>query len=149
MIKHSLFILHTKGFYIGNPEYDKKVDESKRLYDNKKLFETIKMACDKGIISQEESNDLNKWRKEVRNPYSHAESSKIIQNHPPLKGMLFDLNQVVKAKATGIPIPMQSVEIPPFAIAPYIQSEIAPTMSQDYFKRVFEIMIAIDERSKS
>lgn len=105
------------------------------------------MACKKGIISKEESDDLNKWRKEVRNPYSHAESSKIIQNHPPLKGMLFDLNQVVEAKATGMPIPMQSVEIPPFA--PYIQSEIAPAMSQDYFKRVFEIIVAIDERLKS
>lgn len=149
MLKHSLFILHTKGFYIGNPEYDEKVDESKRLYDDKKLFETIKLACEKGIISQEESNDLNKWRKEIRNPYSHAESSKIIQNHPPLKGMLFDLNQVVEAKTKGIPMPMQNVEIPSFAIAPYIQSKIAPTISQDYFKRVFEIMVAIDERLKS
>ena len=151
MLKHALFNFHTQGYYIGNPEFDKKVDESKRLYDDKKLFETIKLACEKGIITQKESDDLNKWRKEVRNPYSHAESSKIIQNHPPLKGMLFDLNQVVEAKTRGIPMPMpmQHVEVPSFAIAPYIQSEIAATIAQDYFKRVFEIMVAIDERLKS
>ena len=146
MLKHALFIFHTKVSYIGDSEYDKKIDECKRLYDNKKMFDTIKLACEKGIISQEESDDLNKWRIEVRNPYSHAESSKIIRNYPPLKGIMFDLNQVVEAKTKKIPIPTQRVEIPPFAIAPYIQSEIAPTMSKDYFKRVFEIMVTIDER---
>lgn len=148
MLKHALFNFHTLGYYIGNPEFDKKVDESIKLYDNKILFETINMALKKGIINQDERDELNKWREEVRNPYSHAESSKIIKNNTLFKGILIDLKQVEEAKARGIPTPSQSVEIPPFAISPYIQSEIAQEIAQGYFKRVFEIMVAIDERLK-
>lgn len=83
------------------------------------------MALKKGIINQDERDELNKWREEMRNPYSHAESSKIIKNNTPYKSILIGLKQVEEAKTRGIPTPSQSVEIPPFAISPYIQSKIA------------------------
>ncbi len=50
-------------------------------YDSKNLYSTINLAAKEKLIKEEEKNVLLKFKDEFRNPYSHAESSKIFANY--------------------------------------------------------------------
>lgn len=147
MIKVALMDFHTKGYYIGNPGFDMKLEEAKKLYDWKVLNDTIILAVEQGIITEDERKVLTKLKNEFRNPYSHAEAAKIIKDAPPtFSGFMSNFNDAKEAMIKGEPIPMQRVSVSSFAFAQTHQCELAKLKAFDYFKQIFNIMIAIDKR---
>jgi hypothetical protein len=146
MLKVALMNFYIKGSYIGNPDFETKLEETKRLYDGKVLGETIRLAAEKDVITEDERKELTILKNEFRNPYSHAEAAKIIKDPPPTTGFMADFNKVIDAMKKGEQIPMQQVTVPSYILAQKHQIELARIKAFDYFKQVFNIMIEIDKR---
>lgn len=147
MIKVALMDFYMKGYYIGNPDFQIKLEEAKKLYDGKVLHETINLAVEKNIITEEERKKLVNLKNEFRNPYSHAEAAKIIKDAPPtFSGFMGNLNDAKEAMTKGESIKMQKRSVPSFAFAQTHQFEIAKSKAFDYFKQIFDIMVEIDKR---
>lgn len=147
MLKVALMDFHLKGYYIGNPDFDMKLEEAKRLYDGKVLGETIRLAAEKCVITEDEQKELTNLKNEFRNPYSHAKAAKIIKEAPPIfTGFMVNLNDATDAMTKGNQIPMQQMTVPSYAFAQEHQFELAKSKAFDYFKQIFNIMVEIDKR---
>lgn len=147
MLKVALMDFHLKGYYIGNPDFETKLEEAKKLYDGKELHKTISLAVEKGIITEDERNELMSLKNEFRNPYSHAEAAKIIKDAPPIfSGFMSNIDDAKEAITKGESIPMQQITVSSYAFAQRHQFEIAKLKAFDYFKKVFNIMVKIDKR---
>jgi hypothetical protein len=147
MLKVALMDFYMKGYYIGNPDFDMKLEEAKKLYDGEVLGETINLATEKGIIAEDERKELTNLKNEFRNPYSHAEVAKIIKDAPPkFTGFMGNFSEAKDAMKKEEQIPMQQITVPSYAFAQEHQFEIAKSKAFDYFKQIFNIMVEIDKR---
>lgn len=150
MLKVALMDFHTKGYYIGNPDFEMKLEEAKKLYDGKVLHDTINLAVEKDIITEDERKELTNLKNEFRNPYSHAEAAKIIKDTPSaFTGFMGNFNEAIDAMKKGEQIPMQQITVSSYTFAQEHQFELAKIKAFDYFKQVFNIMVEIDKRYQS
>jgi hypothetical protein len=147
MLKVALMDFHTKGYYIGNPKFEIKLEEAKKLYDGKVLNDTINFAVAKSIITEDERKELINLKNEFRNPYSHAEAAKIIKDAPQtFTGFMGSFTEAMDAMTKGKQIPLKQITVPSYAFAQEHQFNLAQTKSFDYFKQIFNLMIEIDKR---
>lgn len=89
-LKKCLAIKYSIDNKDNNSELENVFKDGIAIYDKCKLSETINKACSNGLIAKEQKKQLNKFREEYRNPYSHAESAKIFNNNS-LKGRSISL----------------------------------------------------------
>lgn len=151
LVKVSLIKNHTKGLNYSNAiAYNIKIEESKILFDSLVLSESLKQAKQNNLITELEMTELTILRKKIRNPYSHAEISKINDGSPKLfKGFMFSFDDV-KSKLINkenLELP-EATEINTFSptFAQLQQEENSKIIAFDYFKKVHEIMLKIESR---
>lgn len=96
IIKVSLIKYHTREYnYSQIEEYTIKSNEAQKKFDSLKLFESLKLAFEYQLISPEEHTYLSTIKNSLRNPYSHAEISKINVNSPKnFRGFMFNIADI-------------------------------------------------------
>lgn len=151
MIKLSLIEKYTLGLNYSNHElYNEKTIEAIELYDNLILFESLKKANEQNLITENEKNTLNEYRKKIRNPFSHAEIKKIITDAPSkFTGFMFDINDVKESLIKGEPIKQgERKEITTFSstITQLYQKNYSSQIALNYFKTVYMILKNIDQK---
>jgi len=150
MIKLSLIKLHTIEYdYSDMTNYTKKLKKSKKEYDNLVLYESLKKAFEFKLITKEQYDYLVNVKNEFRNPYSHAEVSKVIKNDIDFKGFMFNIsdgiNKLKEGKPLDIPNPTIIPKFSP-AMAQMLQENKSKELAFDYFKNVFNILNEIENR---
>ena len=153
LIKIALIKNHTIGFNYSQPEdYNKKIDESKKLYDSLILSESLKQALKQSLITQDEFTLLTTLRKEMRNPYSHAEVAKINEHNPKIfTGFMFNLEDVKTKLMNNEPLIVPSpTHIDTFSptFAQLYQDQNAKELAFNYFKSIHQFLIKIEQRFK-
>lgn len=150
MLKVALIEFHTKGYYIGNPEFEAKLEEAKEQYDGALLNNTITSAFKKNIIVEDEKNELMVLKNNFRNPYSHAQMNSIIKNVPPtFSGFMFNFKDGKDFLRSGEKFEGKAETVSSYVVGQHHQFEIAKTKAFEYFNKVFNIMKSIDERYQS
>lgn len=150
MIKLSLIKLHTIDFdYSDLEKYKEKLIESETEFDGLTLFNSLKKALEKELITETEYNYLINAKNNFRNPYSHAEVGKVIKNDNDFNGFMFNINDVKEKLKSGKPldIPKPTV-LPKFspAIAQMLQENNSKQFAFEYFKEVFGILKELENR---
>lgn len=136
---------------IGNPEFVNKIHSAYIKYDNLLLWETIKLAYEKEIINEGEQNLLKNLKGKYRNPFSHANSTKILPAklvNESFTGYKCNIEEGIKNLAEGKPIPIEEISISSLTTVQEIQNSLSDCNAFDYFKKVFDIMKSIDDRYK-
>lgn len=151
LIKVSLIKKHTIGYnYLNSKAYNEKIEESKLLFDRLSLSESLKKAKEKKLITEEEMDGLSVLRKTIRNPFSHAEVSKINSGSPKFfKGFMFNFDEIKSKLATEEALELPELtEISTFspAFAQIYQEENSKLLAFDYFREVHEIMLKMEGR---
>ena len=150
MIKLALIKLHTIEFDLSyNEKYSERLKESEKKYDNLVLFKSLEKALEKKLITTEQYDYLINAKNEFRNPYSHAEVSKVIKNDNDFTGFMFSFSDVQDKLKEGKPldIPKPTV-IPKFspAIAQMLQENNSREKAFEYFENVFVILKEIENK---
>ena len=102
MIKLSLIKLHTIEYnYSDIEKYTEKLKESEKEYDNLILYKSLEKALEKKLITTEQHKYLIDVKDYLRNPYSHAEVSKIIKNDSDFRGFMFSISDVQEKLREG------------------------------------------------
>ncbi|MBD3892155.1 hypothetical protein [Olleya marilimosa] len=152
MLKLSLIKLHTIDFdYSDLEKYTEKLNESESEFDGLTLFNSLKKALEKELITEMEYNYLIKAKNNFRNPYSHAEVGKVIKNDNDFSGFMFDINDVKEKLKSGKPLDIPKPTIlPKFspAIAQMLQENNSKQFAFEYFKEVFGILKELENRIK-
>lgn len=115
------------------------------------LWKTLSSAYENNIIINEEYNMLLKFKDKYRNPFSHANVSKLISEQRINNfrvGHICNIEDSLKCLTDSKPIPIQEVLIDPLTLVQEYQHAFSNCEALDYFNNVFEIMINIDERYK-
>lgn len=147
MMKLALYTFEMKGHHIGDDDFLSKMTMAKNQYDNKQLYDTIKLAHEKGIITDEEKESLDKLRCKLRNPYSHAELGKIISEVPSsINAIQVSTDKAIDELQAQQQISYTGISTPSYAIADFIQGHHAIFRAKECFVDVFNIMVAIDKR---
>lgn len=151
MIKLALIEKHTLNLNYSNAElYNEKTVEAIKLYDNLVLFESLKLAKEEDLITEAEQKILNDFRSKIRNPYSHAEIKKILNEAPKnFTGFMFNLNEVKESLSKGEPIKMGEKKVITTyssAISQLYQENLSQQIALNYFKTVYKILKNIEER---
>lgn len=130
--------------------YNEKTVEAIKLYDNLVLFESLKLAKEEDLITEAEQKILNDFRSKIRNPYSHAEIKKILNEAPEnFTGFMFNLNEVKESLSKGEPIKMGEKKVITTyssAISQLYQENLSQQIALNYFKTVYKILKNIEER---
>lgn len=150
-IKLSLIKYDMGEIKIGNPEFANKKQSAYIEYDDLVLSKTIKLAYEKEIINESERNLLFNLKGKYRNPFSHANSTKILPAklvNESFTGYKCNIEEGIKNLAESKPIPMEEISIPSLTIVQEIQNNFSDCYAFDYFKKVFDIMKSIDDRYK-
>jgi hypothetical protein len=150
MIKLALIKLHTIEFNFSDIEkYSEKLKESEKKYDNLFLFKSLKKALEKELITTKQYDYLLNAKNEFRNPYSHAEVSKVIKNDSDFTGFMFNISDVQDKLKEGKPlnIPNPTI-IPKFspAIAQMLQENNSKEKAYEYFVNVIGILKEIENK---
>ncbi len=151
VLKLSLIKYELEGLNISDPIFKEKQISAYKKYDDMLLWKTLSSAYENNIIINEEYNMLLKFKDKYRNPFSHANVSKLIpeqQINNSMIGHIFNLEESFKCLTDSKPIPIQEVLIDPLTLVQEYQYAISNREALDYFNNVFEIMINIDERYK-
>lgn len=152
-VKLSLINHHTINYNYSNVEmYNEKTLEAIELYDRQKLYNNLKSIKEQNLITNEEYALLDNYRDKIRNPYSHAELKKILENAPnKFTGYMFklsDLNDVLSGKKTMYQGGKKEITTYSSAISQLYQENYSKKIASDYFKNVFTIMKNVDDRLK-
>ncbi|MCG8796699.1 hypothetical protein [Tenacibaculum finnmarkense] len=150
MIKLALIKLHTIEFDFSDIEkYSEKLKESEKEYDKLVLFKSLEKALKKELITTKQYNYLINAKNNFRNPYSHAEVSKIIKNDNDFTGFMFDISDVQNKLKEGkiLDIPNPTI-IPKFSpgIAQLLQENNSKEKAFEYFENVFKILKEIEKK---
>jgi len=150
MIKLSLIKRHTIGHNYSDIEsYSIKLKESETKYDGLVLFESLKKALEKALITSEQHDYLINAKNNFRNPYSHAQISKVIKNDNDVTGFMFSISDVQEKLKQGKPLntPKPTI-VPKFspAIAQMLQENNSKEFAFDYFKNVIVILKEIENK---
>jgi len=151
MLKLSLITNHTLGLtYDDDINYNEKTFEAIRLYDRLNLSESIKINLDKKLINDDEVEILDYFRKKVRNPYSHAEIKKIIEDAPnEFTGFMFNLNDVMESLQKGEKIKegeKKVITTYSSTFAQIYQEDFSNQLALIYFESIYVIMKNIESR---
>lgn len=151
LIKLSLIEKHTLGLNYSNHElYNQKTLEAIELYDNLTLFESLKAAEEQNLITDLEKSTFTEIRKKIRNPFSHAEIKKIINDAPPkFTGFMFNINDVKESLIKGVSIPQgEKKEITTLSstFSQLYQKDFSEQIALNYFENVYSILISIDKK---
>lgn len=150
MIKLSLIKLHTNKYnYTHIAGYTEKLNESEKQYDSLVLNESLKKALEKELITTDQHTYLINAKNDFRNPYSHAQISKVIKNDNNFRGFMFSFDDVKNKMKEGKPLDIPNATvIPKFSppIAQVLQETNAKTFAFEYFKNLFEILIEIEKK---
>lgn len=76
VLKKALIINESSKNKTEQSDITNVFDEATKKYANKDLNFTINQACQKGLIDKDEKNTLDKFRKQYRNAFSHADPQK-------------------------------------------------------------------------
>jgi hypothetical protein len=152
MIKVALIKNYTISFNYSQPEiYNQKIEESKK-YDIMTLFDSLKEAFKELLITEAEMKNLTNLRTKMRNPYSHAEITKINQNAPKMfTGFMFNIEDVKTKLINNEPIEVPSpTHIDTFSptFAQIYQEQNANHLAFDYFKNIYEILLEMENKLK-
>src|SRR5690606_21464440 len=151
LIKLSLIEKHTLRLNYSNYQlYNQKTIEAIELYDNLTLFDTLKQAYEQNLITELEKNTLTELRKKIRNPFSHAEIKKTLNEAPPkFTGFMFNINDVKESLKKGEPIPQgERKEITTLSatFSQLYQREFSEQIALNYFETVYSVLINIDSK---
>ncbi|HOZ84678.1 MAG TPA: hypothetical protein PK191_04255 [Niabella sp.] len=151
LIKLSLIEKHTLGLnYSNHVLYNQKTIEAIELYDSLTLNDSLKAAYKQNLITELEKNTLMELRKKIRNPFSHAEIKKIINDAPPkFTGFMFNINDVKESLIKGAPMPQgERKEITTLSstFSQLYQKEFSEQIALDFFETVYSILINIDNK---
>lgn len=151
LIKLSLIEKHTLGINYSNHElYNQKTIEAIELYDKLTLYDSLKAAYEQNLITEEEKKTLTELRKKIRNPFSHAEIKKIINEAPPkFTGFMFNIKDVEESLNKGLPIPQgERKEITTLSstFSQVYQKNFSEQIALNYFETVYNILINIDKK---
>lgn len=150
MIKLSLIKKHTIDYdYSDLKNYSEKLKESESEFDSLTLFNSLKKALEKELITESEYNFLIDSKNEFRNPYSHAEVGKVIKNDNDFRGFMFNINDVKEKLKSGKPLDIpEPTIIPKFspAIAQFLQENNSRQLAFEYFKEIFGILKKLENR---
>jgi len=149
MLKFYLINSEMRGLHVGDSDFNLKHDEAEAKYDRKNLSSNINSAFRRRIITEEEKTELMSLKDEFRNPYSHAEITKIVKDIPKNAiGLMYDFSEVKDALQKGEQIPQgQETEIPSNIMAQFSQKDKTEYSALEYFKNVFNLMCKIEDKS--
>ena len=153
MIKISLIKNHTIEYnYLQIEKYSQKLEESKNKFDSLKLFDSLNLAFENNLINLKQKEYLNNVRANIRNPYSHAEISKINKNSPEFfHGFMFNFEDVKSKLLNNEKIDLTNqISIPTYSptFAQIQQEENSNEISIEYFKNVYKILTDIEMKIK-
>jgi len=114
------------------------------------LYDSLKAAYEQNLITDLEKSILNEFRQKIRNPFSHAEIKKIINDAPPkFTGFMFNINDVKESLIKGVPIPQgEKKEITTLSstFSQLYQKDFSEQIALNYFETVYSILINIDKK---
>ncbi|MFC5284737.1 hypothetical protein [Pedobacter alpinus] len=151
LIKVSLIKNHTQGFNYSNAvAYNEKIEESKILFDSLVLAESLKKAKQEGLITESEMTELTSLRRKIRNPYTHAEISKINEGSPKsFKGFMFSFEDVKHKLINKEKLELPEItEINTFSptFAQLQQEDNSKIIAFNYFKKIYDLMLKMENR---
>ncbi len=150
MIKLALIKLHTINYdYSDLENYKEKLKESESEFDGLTLYNSLKKALEKELITTEQHDYLMNVKNEFRNPYSHAEVSKVIKNDNDFTGFMFNISDVQNKLKEGKPLDIPNPTIiPKFspAIAQMLQENNSKEKAFEYFENVFGILKELENK---
>lgn len=131
-------------------KFSEKLEESKNKFDSLNLSNSLKLAFENGLINEEQKVYLNDVRAKIRNPYSHAEVSKINKNKPDfIHGFMFNIEDVKSQLLKNEPLDLTNqISIPTFSpiIAQLQQAQNSDEIAIGYFKNVYNILTEIEKK---
>jgi len=151
LIKLALIQKYTLGVNYSKPDlYNKLTAEAVTKYDGVVLSTSLKLALEEGLLIQKEFDELEAARKNIRNPYSHAETKEIIKEAPTkFTGFMFSFEEVKNNLKTGQPIkPGVKTEITTLSstFSQLYQQEFSRDIALSYFDLVFKCMLSINRK---
>lgn len=147
ILKVSLIRKHTEGILIRNPEFNTKLSEAIKKYDNQALHKNIQSAFELKILTQEERNNLLELKNKFRNPYSHAQILPILKDFPQeFPGYRGSFSTAKDDLKKGSSISMKRINIPTVLMEQEIQKNEANHSAFDYFQEVFKTMCSIENK---
>lgn len=119
VMKLSLIKYELENLNINDPIYKDKQISAYKKYDDMLLWKTLSSAYENNIIINEEYNMLLKFKDKYRNPFSHANVSKLIpeqQINSFRVGHICNIEESLKCLTDSKPIPIQEVMIDPLTL---------------------------------
>ena len=136
------------NYSIANKQTDTTIENAFKKgteqFDKLELDDTINRACTQGLITKEQKKMLKKFKDDFRNPYSHAEATKIFKD-TTVKGKSISLMKDEEPENFSERIFDNSTDnqlnvIDILPVHGIIQVIIAKQISVQYFKKVDEII---------
>ena len=136
------------NYSVANKQTDATIENAFKKgteqFDKLKLDETISRACTQGLITKEQKKMLKKFKDDFRNPYSHAEATKIFKDTTVI-GKSISLTKDEEPEKflerifdNSTDNQLNVIDILP--VHGIIQIIIAKQISVPYFKKVDEII---------
>ncbi|MCX2492796.1 hypothetical protein OQX63_04895 [Pedobacter sp. PF22-3] len=151
LIKLALIQKYTLGVTYAQPElYNKLTDEAITKYDRLILLDSLKLALKEGLLSQQEFDQLEDVKNKIRNPYSHAETKKIIKDAPAkFSGFMFSFEEVKNSLKSGEDVKLgQKTQITTLSstFSQLYQQEFSREIALSYFDLIFKTMLSINRK---
>lgn len=148
MVKLILIKNHTREHnYSEIHKYRKKLNESEKKYDGLTLNDSLNKAFGLGLISPEQNEYIKYAKNHFRNPFSHAQVSKINKDDDDFSGYLFDVKNVKESlqQLNELTIPKR-IDIPKFspAISQLLQEKNSKEIAFEYFRNIFNILSDVE-----
>lgn len=124
--------------YTGNGKIENIFKKETLAFDKLDLSETITIASERKLITPEKKAELNKYRKEFRNAFSHAEYTKVFKD-AKIQATIGHLSSPNVTKTE-----MVSIASTPLFQGPAI-SVFCKQYAFPYFSNVFELICLLDK----
>jgi hypothetical protein len=149
ILKLSLIKKYTLKYnYLNTVLYNQKIKEAIEKYDGIILNKSIELALSENIISKEQEIRLKELKNEFRNPFSHAEVSKINAQAPEFfKGHMFSFEEVKNNLINNNPIQIpEQIEISTSspAIAQFYQENVSKENAYSYFEEIYTFLKVLE-----
>ncbi|WP_025141562.1 hypothetical protein [Pedobacter jeongneungensis] len=151
LIKLALIQKYTLGVNYAQSElYNKLTEEAIKKYDGLNLIDSLKLALKEGLLSQQDFDQLEDVKNKIRNPYSHAETKKIIKDAPAkFSGFMFSFEEVKNSLKSGKEVKLgQKTQITTLSstFSQLYQQEFSREIALSYFDLIFKMMLSINRK---
>ena len=148
LLKLTLIKNHTREFnYSEIEKYREKLNESEKDFDGMTLHQSITKAHELNLITDKQFEYIKTAKNKFRNPFSHAQVSKINEKESDFSGHMFSFKEVKESlkKGTELKIP-ERITIPKFspAISQMLQESNSKEIAFTYFNSIFIILTEIE-----